>query len=915
MNPLTPLAIFIGSALLFCLQPMVGRTLLPSFGGSAAVWSVCLATFQALLVGGYAYAHALSSMDARKQRRVHIVALALAVAWAFAIALAGLAWARGNLHGGAYPALQVLLVVLLGAGVPYLVLSAGSSLLQSWAGAHAGQQGRAVYRLYAVSNLGSFIGLFAYPFLLEPFVPLHLQWAGWSAALAVYLLLVAGIATRKTTPALAGQRDLGDPDYLADLSDRSDRADQSDLSDLSDQPAAKNSAAASATAPHMPRALSGAAWWYILPGISSFMLVATTNHLSMDVAPVPLLWAVLLGAFLLSYVAGFSHAGERLLPVWRVLALVALVWSGYVAQTEGGGESFLPSVSAGMAFVFFGGTFLHSWLYSTRPEGARLTRFYLGVAVGGAVGGMLVSFVAPLVFRGVWEYPVALVVCALAALFFAACSWRREFASRALNWVAVVEIGVALIALGEYYLRKWLYVDLGFSPSAVWICAVALGVCVLAGLFFVARAWRRQIETSAHNLFAIVTSAAAFAVCVYLLRGDVLTWIHSKWSADGVVVSFFETLLLSWGAREIPIAVALGVCALAGLFFAGNSWRTRNMPRVFKGLAALACVWVCMLTWTALSSQGVGIVLRQRNFYGSLRVEESKLASGGEAARIFSLYNGGTMHGLQVRYKQGEEGRFADAPTSYYAPLGGGLSLSFSPKWRGAAPEKLVLSELAQFERPEGKPMRVAIIGLGTGSMVTWARKGDDWTYYEINPLVDNVARDRRFFTYLEDSPATVCTKLGDARLLLERERSEGAPLYDVLVADAYTGDSVPMQLATEEAFRLYADRLAPDGVLVIHISNWHLDLLPLCKAVGRTLGMTPVGVQADGNDYDLSESTLWVFLTRKPVKVDASGSGADLVDFARVRDIRLPTDDWGGLQSLIRFNADTPLLDNGNGE
>jgi len=754
MNPLTPIAIFIGSALLFCLQPMVGRTLLPAFGGSAAVWSVCLATFQVLLVGGYAYAHALTSMDARKQRRVHIIALALAVAWAFAIALAGLAWARANLHGGAQPALQVLLVVLLGAGVPYLVLSAGSSLLQAWAGAHARQRGRAVYRLYAVSNLGSFIGLFAYPFLLEPFVPLHLQWAGWSAALAVYLLLVAGIAARKKSSASGDQ---------ADLSDQPDRSDQSDLSDLSDQPAPKDSAAA-ATASHLPRPLAASAWWYVLPGLSSFMLVSTTNHLSMVVTPVPLLWAVVLGAFLLSYVVGFSRIGEHWLPVWRVLALGALIWSGYAATNEGG-DGFLSSVGAGVSFVFFGGTFLHSWLYATRPESARLTRFYLGVAVGGAIGGMLVSFVAPLVFNGVWEYPLALVACAAAGLVFAVCSWRR-----------------------------------------------------------------------------------------------------------------------------------------------------RAIPRVFNILVALACVWACLLTWIAERGLGDGVVLRARNFYGSLRVSESDQTVFGGDARVFMLTNGGTLHGSQVQDLNEVPGPYANTPVTYYGPLAGGLSLAFNPKWRGAAgagtPEKLDLANMTEVERPQGRPMRIAVIGLGIGSMTAWARAGDEYDFFEINPLVDKVARDRRFFTYVSDAPATVNTRLGDARLMLERERAANAPKYDVLIIDAYTGDSVPLHLATAEAFRLYADRLAPDGVLVMHISNWHLDLLPLCKAAARALGMKPVGVMTDGSDYLLTEDALWVYLTRKPVAVDAAGSGASLVDFSRVRDIRLPTDDWGSLQSLIRFDATTPLLE-----
>ena len=818
MNPLIPLAIFLGSALLFFLQPMVGRTLLPSFGGSAAVWSVCLATFQVLLVGGYFYAHVLGGMGARKQRRLHVALLALGVVWAFVIALVALPLARAKLHAGAAPSLEVLLVVLLSVGVPYLVLSAGSSLLQAWVGAHAGLKGRAVYWLYAVSNLGSFIGLFMYPFVMEPFVPLHWQWIGWSAALAAYLALVAGIALQSSWHGLPA-REPGE-------------------SGTGCQPVSQDAQSgpppvpAHAT-PHLPWPLNGSAWWYVLPGISSFMLVSTTNHLSMDVAPVPLLWAVLLGAFLLSYVAGFSRLGERGLPVWRVLALCALLWSGVMAGNEGG-DSFLPSVAAGTAFVFFGSTFLHGWLYSIRPEGARLTRFYLGLAVGGAAGGMLVSFVAPLVFSGIWEYPVALFICALAGIIFSAFSWLRQHGSRALDWFAVAACVVAILA--------------GFKPFLNYL----------------------------------------------------MIWFLVHIPAPGI------TLATPWGAMEIPyVALVLGAGALGALIFAGDAWRRSQMPRLFNAVVAIACVGACLPVMEAIGNQGRDIVYRARNFYGSLKIEQEITSLTGDNARVFSLTNGGTMHGIQVRYDAGEEGRFADTATSYYSPHGGGLSFAFSPKWRGFMPKKLMLRDLSQFQRPEGKPMRVAVIGLGTGSMVAWGRKGDDWTFYEINPLVDQVARDDRFFTYLKDSNARhakVDTALGDARLLLERERKENAPVYDVIVADAYTGDSLPMQLATKEAFLLYRDRLAPDGVLVIHISNWHLNLLPLCKAVARELGMHAVGVMSDGNPGDLTESTLWVFLTKHQVKVDATGSGATLVDFTKVDEIRLPTDTWGGLQSLISF-------------
>ena len=815
MNPLTTLAIFLGSALLFCLQPMVGRTLLPAFGGSAAVWSVCLATFQVLLVGGYAYAHALNGMTAHKQRRTHLTALILAVLWAFAIALAGLAWARASLHAGATPALEVLLVVLLGVGVPYLVLSAGSSLLQLWVGG----QGRAVYRLYAVSNFGSFIGLFAYPFLLEPFVSLHKQWLGWSVGLAVYLALVAGIALQKHRASVVAQ--------TASL------LDLKQAGSLRYAPPDALDAALTEKPISLPRPLTASAWWYILPAISSFMLVSTTNHLSMDVTPVPLLWAVLLGAFLLSYVVGFSRLGERLLVVWRILAPAALIWSGYAAQNQGS-EGFLSSVGAGVAFVFLGGTFLHSWLYSIRPESARLTHFYLGVAVGGAIGGMLVSFVAPLVFSGVWEYPVALFACAAAGLFFAVCTWQRQIDP---NWFASL-------------------------------------VCAAAG-------------------------------AVLLLIGGI--WPLSEYTGVLGGFSSSQAIRVVWTCVTVLL---LFVCVTAGLFLVVRRRRPQTVARVLNMLAALACMYACLLTWAAVRGQGVGVILRERNFYGSLKVTASTQMAFDEVARVHMLTNGGTLHGQQVHDVRGDIGRFADMPTTYYGSLAGGLALSFTPKWQGgeAVQQPLELRKLSEVQRPQGRPMRVAAIGLGAGTMAAWGRKGDEWNFFEINPLVDKVARDRRFFTYVTDSPATVNTKLGDARLTLERERAEHAPLYDVLIVDAYTGDSVPLHLATAEAFRLYADRLAPDGVLAIHISNWHMDLLPLCKAAARALNMHAVGVLTEGDDNLLTEGALWVYLTRTPVEVNATGSGADLVDFSQVRDIRLPTDDWGSLQSLIRFNGTTPL-------
>ena len=193
------LCVFFGSFLLFVVQPMLGRTLLPSFGGSAAVWTVCLASFQTLLLAGYLYAHFLSKRSRRTQAVLHVLLLILAVLWS-----AGFAWLRPSLQpvlgNSAIPSLEVLFCVFVFTGLPYVLLASGSTLVQSWL-AQTGS--RSVYRLYAISNLGSFCGLLAYPFVLEPFVSVSAQWWGFAAGLLAYAGFMGSVAKRSEIRAVS----------------------------------------------------------------------------------------------------------------------------------------------------------------------------------------------------------------------------------------------------------------------------------------------------------------------------------------------------------------------------------------------------------------------------------------------------------------------------------------------------------------------------------------------------------------------------------------------------------------------------------------------------------------------------------------------------------------------------------------
>ena len=374
-DKLAALTVFIGSFLLFGVQPMVGRTLLPVFGGTAAVWVMCLCAFQVLLLGGYFYAHVMAERGTRTTLRAHVALLAAA-----AVATAVVAFRRqaivSALASGGSPAADVLVCVLALVGFAYVLLSANSSLVQTLA------RGKDAYRLYAVSNAGSLLGLVAYPFLFEPYVRLTTQWLGFAVGILAYAVALACLAKRAAgTAAAAGAT----------------------------APAAEGDGSAAAAGAAV---LPGAApvLWLALPAASCFLLNAVTTHITLDVMPMPLIWTITLAVFLFSYIVGFSGAAAKLVTPFGALTAVMLA---AVAWTHGKNlaQITLP-VALGLysGLLFVACTFLHSCLYALRPERRRLTKYYLLQAVGGAVGGSVASLAFPLLTDTVAEYPVSLAV-------------------------------------------------------------------------------------------------------------------------------------------------------------------------------------------------------------------------------------------------------------------------------------------------------------------------------------------------------------------------------------------------------------------------------------------------------------------------------------------------------------------------
>jgi SAM-dependent methyltransferase len=376
--------IFLSSFLLFLVQPLIARLILPWFGGSAAVWTTCMLFFQVLLVAGYAYAHGLAKLGGRRQAIVHSGLLAAAL---LTLPIApDAAWKPA---GGEEPVTRILLLLGASVGLPYFLLASTSPLVQLWFS--RARPGENPYRLFALSNAASLIALLGYPFAVEPLLAAGEQVRAWSWTFAAFAVLCALLAWR-TPPATAATEATAAP----------------------------------------PLARGRYAWWLALSASGSALLLAVTNHLTQNVASVPLLWLVPLTLYLLTFILAFEgRHWYRPALVWP-LVVGALAATGWLLVDTELHYRLILQLGVFLPALFIGCLFCHGELYRLRPPPAQLTGFYLAISLGGALGGLLVAVVAPLVFDGYYELGAGLAALALlAALRFAELGRVPRYASLA----------------------------------------------------------------------------------------------------------------------------------------------------------------------------------------------------------------------------------------------------------------------------------------------------------------------------------------------------------------------------------------------------------------------------------------------------------------------------------------------------
>ena len=759
-------ALFVSAMLLFAIQPLIAKMILPLLGGTPAVWNTCLVFFQVTLLLGYLYAHGLTRwIKPRLQPMVHMIVLMAPLLTLPLIMLPLSIENRGSLPATAQPVLALfnhlgistwldqppdparpivwlLALLVISVGVPFFVISATAPLLQHWYACSGQPDSKDPYFLYAASNAGSILALLAYPVVFEPHLRLIHQAALWKWGYGLLMVLI-GICAVRLGNAGGG--------YGSSI------------------PAPEESIPDQESRPTWGRRLR----WLMLAAIPSSLLLGVTTFLSTNVAAVPLLWVIPLMLYLLTFVLVFSRF--PLISVdslGRVLPFAILIQTFAFAVELRRGAWLLFVLHLGCFFMT--ALYCHGRLAENRPSPRYLTEFYLWLSAGGVVGGLFNALVAPLIFNNVVEYPLALV---LACLFLPRSADRKD---------KILEIDSGRLRNPA---RRASVPGASFTPDPQAIIArpspwitwndiwlpLGLGVLMMAlvlGLQFA--------KGEALWLRATLTLGLPAAICYTFIQ------------------------------RPVRFALGIGTLLLVG-GLSSDVLHTREIHQ-------------------------------ERSFFGVLTVLDKQEED--DPSRTFRVFvHGNTVHGLQNLAPEHHQD-----PLAYYFRTG---------------PVGQLMDSLAQ--GPAKK--RIAVLGLGAGALACYAKDGQAWTFFEIDPSVESIARS--YFTFLEDAKkrgASVQVIQGDGRLSLARI-SEGP--FDLIFADAFSSDAVPVHLLTRQALELYLSKLGENGLIVFNITNRYVNLEPVLGALAAHAGLVCLSCREEESSLPKSEliqgktGSHWVLMAR----------------------------------------------------
>ena len=828
------LTLFTSATLLFLVEPMVGKMITPLLGGTPAVWNTCMVFYQAVLLLGYGYAHLSTTwLGARKQAAVHLALLLLP------FLLLPLTVNRGLIKGDENPILLVLFILSMTVGVPMFVVSASAPLLQKWFASTSHPAAKDPYFLYGASNLGSMLALIAYPALVEPNLRLREQSLDWSVGYGVLGALTAVCAVFLWR----SPRNVEIEEKPAETKTEKARAGAGRSSEAI-QPSKQGirtgdnlSAAASQDIASAHTLTGEVTWkrilrWVALAFVPSSLMLGTTTYITTDIAAIPLLWVAPLALYLLSFILVFSrvpawvHKGMVLVMPLLVLLLLFFVLSEWKATSR----SLGGMIALHLMTLFVVSMVCHGELALDRPAPKYLTGYFLWMSVGGVLGGLFNGLVAPVIFTGIIEYELAMMLaCYLAPPL--GVTKESEWGRRVDVILAVLFAVVGLLLIGLRLPDHDLEWDVLKEGPWPWQLAALLAGIVLA----VAVALRTREKRFDRWMDLVLPLGLAL-----LLIG--LSWGLWSDALYGRVRKLAEALgRTSYDLRRY---LTYGVPAVLCYTFVERSLRFA------LGVGAL------ILASSLVGTFNERVMHQERSFFGVLKVENEELMFGDEHFYFRRLVHGTTLHGTQFL---NDERR--DEPLTYYhrsGPIG----------------EVMML-----YNTPERLP-NLAVIGLGTGTMACYARPGQHLTFYDIDPVVRRLSFDGNpmYFSYVQDARdrgAHLDLVMGDARLTMERQQVTESEKYGVIVVDAFSSDAIPVHLITREAMQVYLDKLAPDGLLAFHISNRYFDLKPVLYNLAQERGLSSV-YQSDDREADKESTALlgkssstWVVLARDSKYLD----------------------------------------------
>jgi hypothetical protein len=890
--------LFVSASLLFMVQPMVGKMVLPLLGGSPAVWNACMVFFQALLLLGSLYAHHVSGkFQPREQWLIHTIVLGLPLA-AFLVAVmfgsrhSPIAIAESLAPGGdSSPVLSVLLLLTVAIGVPFFVVSTSAPLLQKWFTCTGHPSARDPYFLYAASNFGSMISLLGYPLFIEPYLTITEQAWVFAFGFAFLAVLVALCGHAAANP-------LGVPPSAAKLP--ANRVLQKAALPNGQQSDANKPAFPSSGEP--PPAIMRKLKWITLAFVPSSLMLGVTFYMTTDIASIPLLWVGPLALYLITFIIAFGRVPNWFRIVIGNLAPVMVLLLVFV---------LLSNVPVGIGLLLFlhlitffaAALMCHYELARDRPSPKYLTEFFLLMSVGGVLGGIFNSLLAPLIFPHAYEYRIVLVLACLlvprltdsedstededeenprheaeskkgsAAMGKQTENARtgrmtpelRQKISLALDVLIPVAIGVGFYFLEQLPGADWFRgmrksISDSISVSQVTIQLILIyAVPVMLCFFFVDRPLR----------FALCV-AAILAYPTYREEGS-----DSAYSER----SFFGILKVQKVEEKQRPNFVLEYCltdqAIAALQSAGVTETVLSKLRPLKDAKFSSGVFTKEIEKRLTSEE----VQQWNGLIAQLtRMSTPEEVYSGEIV-YHRLVHGTTLHGTQIYEMKNNVFDMFQALTALN-PLENLVvacaNHEFDPRqepltyYHRTGPVGAMFHELRTRKGGADAKARYAMVGLGTGSASCYALPGQKITFYEIDPAVKHLVADTdKYFTYVRDARnrgAELDIRMGDARLKLKEDTDRK---YALLLVDAFSSDSIPVHLLTKEAVQLYFDRMTEDGLLALHISNKFVRLEPVVGAIARDLGVT-ARVWSDDNERRGPGKTAssWVVLARTPAQL-----------------------------------------------